>query len=260
MSDDFIGFSGTSPAAASFLHRLRQAGQDVRPVGAQTGRLGPQGDGPEVLFLMPRDIEECEALLFDLDQFARQGWVRLIILCATLSPRYTRALRARVPADIALVDAPYIGAPRQIETGQPSFLLGGDGPALDRAQPLFALLGHSVTRMGGFGTAMAAKVLQDCLAAATSAMTRSALDWAEAQGIEEPRLVSLLEEFFGARLPRPVSDPAGLVTNALPGDKAGSTLVKKVESAIDGALADVHLTPPRHYSRTTGTHRARHLH
>lgn len=259
MTRDF-GIAGTSFAAQPFLHRLRTAGVCVRPLGALASALVNDLEGPENLILMPRDIMESEALLFETEAYARMPSVRLIVLSATLSPRYTRALRARVPARIALVDAPFVGSVRQIETGLPSFLLGGEPDVLDHIQPLFDVLGHATTRMGGFGTAMAAKVLQDCLAAATSAMTRSAIDWAEAQGIEETRLVSLLEASFGPRLPRAVSDPASLVTNALPGDDAGTVLVKKVESAIDAALAGVHLNPPRGFTRTAAGLKARHVH
>lgn len=259
MTQDF-GIAGTSFAAQPFLHRLRTAGVSVRPLGALASALVNDLEGPEHLILMPRDIMESEALLFETEAYARLPRVKLIVLSATLSPRYTRALRARVPARVALVDAPFVGSVRQIETGLPSFLLGGEPDVLDRIQPLFDILGHATTRIGGFGTAMAAKVLQDCLAAATSAMTRSAIDWAEAQGIEEGCLASLLEATFGPRLQRVPGDPAALVTKTLPGDDAGVVLVRKVASAIDAALAGVHLNPPRGFSRASGAPRLRHLH
>ena len=259
MSTD-IGIAGTSFAALPFLNRLKDAGLAVRPMGTLSGAVTADLDGPEIMVLVPRDIMESEALLFEAEAYARMPWVRLIVISGTLSPRYTRALRARIPARVALVDAPFVGSHRQVELALPSFLLGGEAEALDRIQPLIDILGHGSVRMGGFGSAMAAKVLQDCLAAATSAMTRSALEWAEAQGIEETRLVSLLEASFGPNLPRTVTDPASLVTNALPGDDAGIVLVKKVESAIDAALAGVHLNPPRSYARSSGGLRARHLH
>lgn len=236
-------------------------------VKSLSSNLGAVADAHEsfgtlgVLLLLPRDILDCEELLFEKQGFARNSpALEVIILAATLSPRYVQALRGRIPGRIALIDAPFVGSARTVEMAQPSFLLGGEAAVIDRMRPIFDILGHSNVVMGGFGTAMAAKALQDCLAAASSAMTRSALEWAEAQGIEETRLVSLLEATFSQQMPCAIHDPAGLVANARPGDDAGAVLVRNVESALDKALAGAHLNPPRNYAQAVTTVRSRTLH
>ncbi len=257
-----LGIAGSNPAAASFLTRLRSAGIETRVFGAHPGPDAEADDpsGLRVLILMPGDIQESEALLFESAAFARNAPdLEAIILSATLSPRYVRALRARISTKIALIDAPFVGSARLAEAEQPSLLLGGDPQEIAKLRPVLDVLGRTCTVMGGFGTAMAAKALQDCLAAATSAMTRSAADWAEAQGIEEVRLAELLEATFGRNMPC-MRDPASLVAKALPGDNAGAVLVKNVEAALDTALAGVHLTPPRSFEEALATIRARLLH
>lgn len=253
---DHIGICGTNPAAKPFLAALRNAGYVIRDLDA-----GDAPDGVKTLLLMARDLIESERLLFETKSYVRnlQG-LETIIISGTLSPRYVRALRGRIDANIDLIDAPFVGTQRVLESGQCSFLLGGQELVLDRFTAFFAHLGHSAIRMGGFGTAMAAKALQDCLAAASSAMTRSAIDWANAQGIEETRLVSLLETTFGAGMRKIATDPASLVTNTVPGDNAGVTLVKNVESALDTALKGVHLNPPRGFDAALAAVRSRHLH
>lgn len=258
-----LTIAGSNPAAPLFLARLRSAGVDVTVLSAhlaQTPEAVSDIVGVRCLLLMPRDIMECEKLLFEVENISRNAVnLEMLILSATLSPRYVRALAARLPRHITLIDAPYTGTARA-ETDHTAFLLGGDAASLNQLQPIFDVLAGSCTRMGAFGTAMAAKALQDCLAAASSAMTRSALDWAEAQGIEENRLVSLLEATFGRHAARSLIDPATLVANALPGDNAGAVLVKNVESALDKALAGVHLNPPRNFDQVFASVRARHLH
>lgn len=250
-----LGITGHNLAAEPFRAALVSAGIPVRNLNG-----GEAPDGVRTLLVMPRDIMECENLLFESQAYARSlGDLGTIILAATLSPRYVRALRARISEQIDLIDAPYVGLPRAVEAGQCSFLLGGRPESLDHFAPLFAMLSQSQTRMGEFGTASAAKALQDCLQAASSAMTRSALDWAEAQGIEGGRLISLLEATFSGGVPRGM-DPATFITNALPGDNAGAVLVKNVESALDTALKGVHLTPPRGFGKALAAIRARHLH
>ena len=263
MTHEF-GIAGSNAAALPFQARLRANGTAVKSLSSN---LGAAPDAHEsfgtlrVLLLLPRDIMDSEELLFEKQGFARYApELEVIILAATLSPRYVQALRGRIPSRIALIDAPFVGNALTVELGQPSFLLGGEPAAIDRMRPIFDILGHSHVVMGGFGTAMAAKALRDCLAAASSAMTRSALEWAEAQGIEEKRVVNLLEATFGQRMPCAIHDPASLVANALPGDDAGATLVRNVESALDAALAGVHLNPPRNYQRVIATVRARLLH
>lgn len=252
-----ITIAGTGSAARIFAERLAAKGQDV----ACLSRGDREPARLDCLILVPRDILECEALLFEDDRFARRAaGPETILLVATLSPRYVRALRARVPGTIALVDAPVVGTSRQIEAGLGSFLLGGDEDAIAPLMPILEALGRSAARMGEFGAGAAAKALRDCFAAATSAMTRSALDWATAQGIEESRLVRLLESTFDTHGARTLGDPAALVANALPGDDAGAVLVRNVENALDVALKGVHLTPPRALARGFSSVRSRQLH
>ncbi|HQY45149.1 MAG TPA: NAD(P)-binding domain-containing protein [Paracoccaceae bacterium] len=251
-----LAISGTNTASQPFLSALNQNGWQVRNLNT-----GENAEGITTLLFLPRDIMESERLLFEEEAWAKRlPALQTIIIAATLSPRYVRALRGRISRRIALIDAPVVGSARAVESGQASFLVGGPAVTVERMQPLFALLGTTITRMGDYGTAMAAKALQDCLAAASSALTRSALDWAEAQGIEETRLVPLLEATFGGRMNRGPADPASLMTNALPGDNAGSMLVKNVESALESALKGQHLTPPRGFDAPVNGQRSRHLH
>jgi 3-hydroxyisobutyrate dehydrogenase-like beta-hydroxyacid dehydrogenase len=257
-----FGLAGSHSAALPFLKLLRAAGIAVRDVDARRTPGGkPDLAGVTTLLLVPRDIMESERLLFEEEAFARTlPELGTIILSGTSSPRYIRALRARIAARITLIDAPVAGTPAAVESGQGTVLVGGPAAALDRLTAVFDSLGRTTQRMGDFGTAMSAKVLQDCLSAASSAMARSALDWADAQGIEETRLLGLLEATFGQRMALTVADPAALVVNALPGDNAGVVLVRSVESALDAALSGVHLTPPRGLSREAPVARVRHLH
>ena len=53
----------------------------------------------ETLFSVVRDANETDALLFETQNLiAAAPALRRIFICSTLSPRYVKALRARVPA------------------------------------------------------------------------------------------------------------------------------------------------------------------
>jgi len=252
-----VTIAGAGPATPHFARRLAAAGHSVCNLG--------DGDKEpatlDLLLLMPRDVMQCEEMLFEQARFARRAkGPASIILSASLSPRYVAALRARIPATIALIDALPDGTPRDIESGRCTVLLGGTPASITTVSDVLACFGQTQTHMGAFGTATAAKTLRDCLAAATSAMTRSALDWASAQGIEEGRLVRLLDSGIGAGQPRTAGDCAAMVPNTLPGDNAGATLVRDVESALELALRGVHLTPPQNLAKGFASVRSRHLH
>ena len=252
-----VTIAGAGSAAPHFARRLAAAGYPL--CNLSDGDSEPAS--LDLLLLMPRDIMQCEELLFEQARFARRTkGPAVIILSANLSPRYVAALRARISKEITLIDALPVGTPREIENGQCDILLGGTLASVTALSGVFACLGQSQAHMGAFGTATAAKTLRDCFAAATSAMTRSALDWASAQGIEEGRLVRLLDSSFTAGQPRTFGDNAAMVTSTLPGDNAGATLVRNVESALDLALKGVHLTPPQNLTKGFASTRSRHLH
>ncbi|MGB7322587.1 MAG: NAD(P)-binding domain-containing protein [Albidovulum sp.] len=240
-----LGIAGSARVARPFLARLQTAGFDVK------GYAAPHtpdafAKGLRVLLLVPRDIAEAEALLFEAEGFVKRApSLTCIVIAATMSPRYIRALRGRISADIALIDAPYSGTLRAAEDGRLTFFLGGRREEIEPLGPLFDRLGLQAPHMGGFGTAMAAKVMNDFLAASTAAMMRTALDWAEAQGIDETRMLEMAEGTHVTGGAIPGFDQLEFSGVAADGDDCLTTLVKEVEYAFDAALTDAHLTPPR---------------
>ena len=263
-----IGIAGSGRIARSFATRLSDAG-----ISAATFGLGtPEGGGDRTqraaqrftsglgtLILVPADIAETEALLFEEQAFARNAKsLRAIVIAATLSPRYVRALRGRIDARITLIDAPVIGTGRAAEEGRLTMFLGGPLDVIQSLKPVFDLLTRKTVRMGGFGSAMAAKVMNDFLAATNNAVTRIALDWAEAQGIDEARIVEMAGRGGeGSEAPEdaPTFCPIGQQT-----EDSINHLVHEVEHAFDTALAGAHLTPPRAFETVMRSVKARHLH
>jgi 3-hydroxyisobutyrate dehydrogenase-like beta-hydroxyacid dehydrogenase len=265
---DGIGIAGSGRIARSFAARLVEAGLKVSTFGVST----PDGvadrsvraaqrfvSGLETLVLVPADIAETEALLFEEQGFARNTRsLSTIVIVATLSPRYVRALRGRIDAQISLIDAPALGTGRIADQGRLTLFLGGPQDRIAVMKPLFDIISKKTVRMGGFGSAMAAKVMNDFLAATTTAVTRIALDWAEAQGIDEARIVELAGRGGdGDHTPEsgPTYCPIGQQT-----EESITMLIHEVENAFDAALAGAHLTPPRAFEDMMRNVKSRHLH
>lgn len=263
-----IGIAGSGRIARSFAARLVAAGLKIRTFGVAT----PDGaadrsvraaqrfvSGLETMVLVPADIAETEALLFEDQGFARNPKsLTTIVLVAMLSPRYVRALRGRIDRRIVLIDAPAIGTARTADAGRLTLFLGGPQDRIAALRPLFDIISKKTVRMGGFGSAMAAKVMNDFLSATTTAVTRIALDWAEAQGIDEARIVELAGR-GGDGLDRPEDAPTYCPIGQQTEDSI-TLLIHEVEQAFDTALAGAHLTPPRAYEDVMRSMKARHLH
>ncbi len=265
-----VGIAGSGRVGRPFLLRMRDAGLSAR--GFALSPLDDAGPEREVtdaatfaqaidcLILTPRDIAETEELLFDGPALARNGTtLHMIVIAATLSPRYVRALRARIPSRIALVDAPFNGSLRAAGDGRLTFFLGGAPEEIAALAPIFRCLGQQTLRMGAFGAASAAKVMNDFLAASSSTLTRIALDWAGAQGIDEERLLDIAGVSLD-RLLMPGYDLTGRCAADFGGDDCVTALARNVEAAFESALSGAHLTPPQATGTAIRSMKSRSLH
>ncbi len=180
-------------------------GLDIRPprdYGAFHERMTDDAAAfagrPQIIFTVVRDIPQTEALLFGpAGLLSRAERLQVLAICSTVSPRYVRGLRERVPTRIALVDAPMSGAPIAAQERRLSFMLGGETEVLDRIEPLLQAMGTRMHRMGGLGAGMTAKVLNNLSAAASITVTRLAMEWGEQLGVAPEDLRAVMHDSSG---------------------------------------------------------------
>lgn len=242
---------------APMLAALRRAGFDARGFDirppCEFGPLEPHvtdnvaefAQDLGTLVTVVRDIPQTEQVLFADQSLISANHLTRVILCSTLSPRYVSRLRARVPAHIALIDAPMSGAQVAAQEARLSFMLGGDPDTLDAAQPLFDAMGRHFHRMGPYGAGMQAKVLNNLLAASNTAMTRLVLDWADAAGLDEAALLRLIHTSSGQNWFASGFDRIEFARDGWAEDNTIGILVKDVQSALDAAPPDADTTLPR---------------
>lgn len=251
-----VGVAGCGRMGGPMLAALIGAGiaargYDLRPPG-DFGPLAPVitsdpigfGEGLETLITVVRDEAQTDDVLFRAG-LARAPALHTLIVSSTLSPVYVRALRDRVPAHLALVDAPMSGAQIAAQERRLSFMLGGDPADLDRLMPLFAAMGQSFHRMGPFGSGMAAKVLNNLLAASHTAMTRLSLDWADAAGLDEAAFLALVHTSSGQNWLASNFDSIEFARDGFAPDNTIGILVKDVAAALDAAPEGADTTLPR---------------
>ncbi|MEQ6201458.1 NAD(P)-binding domain-containing protein [Sulfitobacter sp. HNIBRBA2951] len=236
---------------APMLAALRAAGvpargYDVVPMDTPhiTDDIAVFSEDLDTLITVVRDIDQTEAVLFGDQNFTAIPTLIRIIICSTLSPRYVKDLRARIPSHIALIDAPMSGAQIAAQEARLSFMLGGNATDLDAAQPLFSAMGKHFHRMGGYGAGMQAKVLNNLLAASNTAMTRLVLDWADAAQLDPEALLDLIHTSSGQNWFASGFNSIEFARDGHVDNNTIAILVKDIASALDAAPEHADTTLP----------------
>ncbi|MBO9478767.1 NAD(P)-dependent oxidoreductase [Shimia sp. R11_0] len=251
-----IGVAGCGRMGGPMLMALRNAGFDakgfdIRPASALTLPAKQLLSLPNfaadlrVLITVVRDIDQTDDLLFGAQNLIDTApHLSTVIISSTLSPRYVRALRDKVPSHITLIDAPMSGAAIAAEEARLSFMLGGEIDALAQHQPLFDAMGAHFHHMGPFGAGMQAKVLNNLLAATNTAMTRLVLDWADQSSIDEAALLKLIHTSSGQNWLASGFDEIEFARDGWAEDNTIGILTKDVASALDAAPEHSDITLP----------------
>lgn len=140
---------------------------------------------PIVLTVLP-DLPQVESLLDDL----RTGWGAsaiddpILVVHGTVSPTRVAELAARLAVEgIRVVDAPVSGGPIGAAAGTLSVMVGGETDAVERLEPIFAVVGAIVRHLGPPGSGALAKLCNQVVVAATVAALAEATVLAEAGGL-----------------------------------------------------------------------------
>ncbi len=195
------------------------------------------------LISVVRDIPQTEDLLFGAQNLlAHLPNLSHVVISSTLSPRYIHDLKPRLPC--ALVDAPMSGAQIAAVEARLSFMLGGSETDITHLMPLLRAMGKHFHHMGDTGTGMAAKVLNNLLAASNTAMTRLILDWADAANIDEKQLLALVHTSSGQNWFASGFNDIEFARDGYSKDNTIGILKKDVESALDAAPDDANTDLP----------------
>ena len=238
-----IGVAGCGRMGRPMLEALRDggadaAGFDVVEMDADDITRDPCAFARSLttLFTVVRDADQTDALLFAEQRLlAHAPALQRIFICSTLSPRYVAHLRTRIPAHVTLIDAPMSGAQVAAENRALTFMLGGSDTDIADAIPLLSLMGQHFHHMGPFGAGMQAKVLNNLLAASHTTMTRLVLDWADSAGLDESRLLRLIDTSSGQNWLASGFDRIEFARDGYAPDNSIGILAKDVTAALDAA-------------------------
>ena len=150
----------------------------------------------DVVITMVVDDSHVEELLLLGDNGVAQG-ARDGMLCidmSTISPAATREIGSRLAAQgIAFIDAPVTGSSPGAESGTLTIMAGGDPADIERAAPLFDVMGAKTVRCGPLGEGQKIKVIGNAIAASNAAVLAEALIVADRAGIDLQALSAVID-------------------------------------------------------------------
>ena len=232
-----LGAMGLPMARALVAGGFDVAGYDPRVRPPDLAPLAhPDEADADVLVIVVRDAAEVTALCFDGEAtFAHPPHPHRVVLCSTVAVGAVHALRARLPGDVRLVDAPMSGAPVAAEERRLSFMLGGADEDVDAVLPLVRAMGTRHYRLGPLGSGMRVKVLNNSVAAASVVAVRRALADAERAGVGAATLLDVMRASSGATWFGDAFERVSWAREGHAPDNTVGILVKDVRAGIESA-------------------------
>ena len=178
-----VGFAGMGTMGAAMAANLARAGAPLSVWNRTPGRaasvlaLGATEAGTpaalaadaDVVVLCLSDTPDVEAVLLGPAGIAdgvRSG--SLVIDCSTISPKASVEFAERLAAlGVGFVDAPVSGGSEGAQKGTLTIMCGGSESDVERARPVLAAIGTTITRMGPVGSGQATKAVNQVILAGT---------------------------------------------------------------------------------------------
>ncbi|HET6706315.1 2-hydroxy-3-oxopropionate reductase [Amycolatopsis sp.] len=208
-----IGFIGTGvmgrPMAANLaaaghrltVHRDTPATREVlgTTVGYATTAAEVTRDSEIVILMLPDTPDVEEAICGDDGVLSALRPGTLVIDMSSISPATEREIAEKVTgAGGAYLDAPVSGGEIGARDGTLSIMVGGDREAVEKARPIFEILGSRTSHIGPSGAGQVAKVANQVVVGLTIEAVAEALRLAEASGVDPLAVHSALMGGFAS--------------------------------------------------------------
>ena len=203
-----IGFVGLGTMGAAMAGNLVRAGFPLVVWNRTPGRAGPLielgataaptpaavAKTSDVVVTCVSDTPDVESVLFGrhgVAEGARKGL--LVIDCSTISPSATRGFASRLAKlRVAMVDAPVSGGSEGAKNATLTIFVGGDPASFERARPILAAMGRTITHVGPIGAGQAVKAVNQVILAGTYIGVAEGIVLALKAGLDVEQVVGAL--------------------------------------------------------------------
>jgi 3-hydroxyisobutyrate dehydrogenase len=203
-----VAFLGLGTMGEAMAGNLAKAGFEVTGWNRTSGRAANLADlgvsmaatpaeavsAVDIVVICVSDTPDVEAVLFGTDGVvaaARAG--TLIIDCSTIAPSGSWDFAARLKEHgLAMVDAPVSGGSEGAQKATLSIFVGGQPSDVERARPILARLGQTITHVGPIGSGQAVKAVNQVILAGTYLGVAEGIVLAIKAGLDVSQVVGAL--------------------------------------------------------------------
>ncbi len=203
-----VGFAGLGTMGAAMAANLARAGFPLTVWNRTPGRAGPlvelgatEAAGPsdlaaasDIVVTCVRDSPDVEAVVFGehgLAEGFRPG--SMLIDCSTISPVRAKELAERLAErDVRMVDAPVSGGSEGAAKATLTIMVGGEAADVERARPVLAAMGTTITHLGPVGSGQITKAVNQIILCGAYLGVAEGVVLAMKTGIDPALVVSAL--------------------------------------------------------------------
>jgi 3-hydroxyisobutyrate dehydrogenase-like beta-hydroxyacid dehydrogenase len=186
-----------------------------------------------IVLSLPFD-PEVEEVLFGASGIATAAKPGLLILDTTTgSTKAAVQIAARLrPQGIAYLDAPVSGGVKGAVEGSLAFVVGGDGPDIERAAPLMKCLGRHIHHLGPVGAGRGLKAIVQIVAALNTLTLCEAAVLGKRLGIEPTKFYEALSDTAANSYHLQTKLPQFIIPGAFEGGHRIEMMVKDLEIGL----------------------------
>jgi 3-hydroxyisobutyrate dehydrogenase-like beta-hydroxyacid dehydrogenase len=204
---DQVGFIGLGIMGSLQAMNLAQAGYELTVfnrtrekaeawVGEHGGTVADSPDdvaaASDVVITMVVDGDQVTDMVEQALEGAREN--TLFVDMSTIAPATARALDERLRgAGHRFVDAPVTGSSPKAKTGTLTIMCGGAAEDIERARPLFEIMGEKLVICGEAGQGQAVKVISQAITAINCATLAQGLLVARQVGVDVDKLLETMD-------------------------------------------------------------------
>jgi 3-hydroxyisobutyrate dehydrogenase len=146
-----------------------RAGEAVQLGATEAPTPAAVAEASDIVVSCVSDTPDVEAILLGPDGVADGAHAGLLVIdCSTISPSATRDFAARLgERGVTMVDAPVSGGSEGAKNATLTIFVGGDQAAFERARPILAAMGRTITHVGPIGSGQAVKAVNQVILAGT---------------------------------------------------------------------------------------------